>query len=413
MSPGSPALTGTPYQLPAVAGNLINPMSQKIMSYFPLPTPVRRQPAIIRITTGRAAGRILPLTMLWMPKSIIALARAPRFTGRFAHAWGQSDTAPCFNNPWDPCSGFPGNSWAWNGQATLTHNFGSNKVFTATYGFARGGFVNSGFSGKYPSYNLVSDVGFPASLYQLAQLQGVATPTIDLNGAYNSLSNYNGSSIGSANSLFYDRRQSHDILASLDWIKGHHDIKFGGEIRIAQQYTLDVNDPVGAFTFNTLGTSQNSANVNGGDVMATFLTGVSVGGSGGNWNIIQAPAWTAKTWSLYVEDSWRATSKLTVNAGLRYDMQYPGTERHNRLEYFDPTLASPLQVAGMPNLVGGDVFATLLKPGNVSESLLRSHPASLGACLPAERQDGRAERLRDLLRVLPVWSGRAGYRGQR
>ncbi|MGO8790963.1 MAG: carboxypeptidase regulatory-like domain-containing protein [Terriglobia bacterium] len=358
MSPGSPALAGTPYQLPAVAGNLINPMSQKIMSYFPMPTANPASPGYNPYNNWAGGGANPTANNAVDAKVDHRFNQSTQLTGRFAHSWGLSDTAPCWNNPWDPCSGFPGRSWSWNGQATLTHNFGSNKVFTVTYGFARGGFVDSGFSGKYPNYNLVSDVGFPASLYQLAQIQGVATPTIDLNGAYNSLSAYNGSSIGSANSLFYDRRQSHDIVASLDWIRGHHDIKFGGEIRIAQQNTLDVNDPVGAFTFNTLGTSQNSASVNGGDVMATFLTGVSVGGSGGNWNIIQAPAWTAKTWSLYVEDSWRVTNKLTVNAGLRYDMQYPGTERHNRLEYFDPTLASPLQIAGLPNLVGGDVFAT-------------------------------------------------------
>jgi hypothetical protein len=355
-SPGNPALAGTPYQLPAVAGNLINPMAKKIMSYFPLPTSNPSSPGYNPYNNW-AGGGSNPINNNTLDVKVDhRFGESTQLTGRFAHQWGVSDTAPCWNNPWDPCSSFPGNSWAWNGEANLTHNFGSNKVLTLTYGFVRGGFVDSGFASLYPNYNLVSDTGFPASLYKLG-IEGVATPTIDLNGNYDSLSAYEGSSIGSANSLFYDRVQTHDILASLDWIKGRHDIKFGGEIRIGQQNTLDVSYPEGNFNFNTLGTSENSSTVEGGDVMASFLTGVSVGGGSGVWNIIMAPAWTAKSWSLYAEDSWRTTNKLTINAGLRYDMQYPGTERFNRLEYFDPTIPSPLKVPGLPNLVGGDVFA--------------------------------------------------------
>jgi hypothetical protein len=57
-------------------------------------------------------------------------------------------------------------------------------------------------------------------------------------------------------------------------------------------------------------------------------------------------------------DNWKVTAKLSVNIGLRYDVEIPQTERHNRLNYFDPTLPSPLQVPGLPNLVGGDVFVT-------------------------------------------------------
>ena len=36
-SPGNPKLAGTPYQLPAGPGNLIDPVALKMMSYYPLP----------------------------------------------------------------------------------------------------------------------------------------------------------------------------------------------------------------------------------------------------------------------------------------------------------------------------------------------------------------------------------------
>ena len=38
--------------------------------------------------------------------------------------------------------------------------------------------------------------------------------------------------------------------------------------------------------------------------MATFLTGISVGGSGGSCDIIQTPAWTAKSFSFYAQDNF-------------------------------------------------------------------------------------------------------------
>jgi len=40
--------------------------------------------------------------------------------------------------------------------------------------------------------------------------------------------------------------------------------------------------------------------------------------------------------AVYFADSWHATNKLTLNLGLRYDLQGPWSERFNRLSYFDP-----------------------------------------------------------------------------
>src|ERR1019366_3158621 len=57
-------------------------------------------------------------------------------------------------------------------------------------------------------------------------------------------------------------------------------------------------------------------------------------------------------------DTWRATNRLTVTAGLRHDIQNARTERFNRLNTFDPTAVSPLASStGLP-LTGGLVFAT-------------------------------------------------------
>ena len=60
----------------------------------------------------------------------------------------------------------------------------------------------------------------------------------------------------------------------------------------------------------------------------------------------------------YVQDEIKATSKLTISAGLRYETETPYTERHNRLVAFDPNIPSPAANTAFPSLKGGLVFAS-------------------------------------------------------
>jgi len=57
---------------------------------------------------------------------------------------------------------------------------------------------------------------------------------------------------------------------------------------------------------------------------------------------------------LYVDDTFRATSKLTLNLGLRYELQGTWSERFNRLTYYNPT-ATNATVTGCPSGCIGDV----------------------------------------------------------
>jgi hypothetical protein len=71
------------------------------------------------------------------------------------------------------------------------------------------------------------------------------------------------------------------------------------------------------------------------------------------------------SWDLFVQDDWRASDKVTVNAGLRYEYFSPLTEANNRLETVyaasDFTAAVPV-AAGAVSPFSGQFPASIVRP---------------------------------------------------
>ena len=87
--------------------------------------------------------------------------------------------------------------------------------------------------------------------------------------------------------------------------------------------------------------------------MASFLLGY---GSTTQGNSVTEPGQTADQnvySALYAGDTYQVTRKLTLNLGVRVDLQGDWTERYNRIVVFNPTETSPVAgAAGLPNLKG-------------------------------------------------------------
>jgi hypothetical protein len=140
---------------------------------------------------------------------------------------------------------------------------------------------------------------------------------------------------------------------------GRHSLKFGVDFRLPRYNNLDPGSAgPGTFTFNSVFTQGNpfvntSANTSG-SAMAALLLGVPSSGSlGYNSQLSIQDTYTG----LFVQEAWKVTPRLTLNFGLRYELETPYTERFNRDSYgFDPNAATPLPVPGL-NLHGGLLFA--------------------------------------------------------
>ncbi|MGO8719865.1 MAG: carboxypeptidase regulatory-like domain-containing protein [Acidobacteriaceae bacterium] len=164
-----------------------------------------------------------------------------------------------------------------------------------------------------------------------------------------------------------DTKFAHTLLnysSSFSWTKGQHTLKAGGQQQVFYNNFFQPNYPDGFFSFNQFVTSQSpfdTANGTQGNDFASLLIGWGdPGGSG--INVTQSVADKSKETGFFLQDDWIATSKLTVNLGIRYQWDTPYTERHNNSQFSDFTGDSGISVAGYPGtLKGTTIFASSKK----------------------------------------------------
>jgi len=117
----------------------------------------------------------------------------------------------------------------------------------------------------------------------------------------------------------------------LTWVKGNHTFKFGIDLRRArfdQYYYFDVN---GEFTFNSTG--PNAILPGDGDNYAAFLLGLTdtyTQGSGQREDIRGTSVYP------FAQDSWKIRPNLTLNYGLRWELDTPLTDISGHVESFRP-----------------------------------------------------------------------------
>jgi hypothetical protein len=143
-----------------------------------------------------------------------------------------------------------------------------------------------------------------------------------------SFSNFQGLSDGNPS---LQRNQTSAVSDSLQWIKGTHELTFGGDIRFQQFNPVNEANARGSFTFNGTATeAPGSTNtLDSGYDMADFLLGIPDSSSiaYGNADKYFRTRW----WDVSVNDAWHATSKLSLSLGLRWDYSQPFTEEQGRL----------------------------------------------------------------------------------
>ena len=191
----------------------------------------------------------------------------------------------------------------------------------------------------------LSSLGFPAYMDAAAQIS--AFPRVAPTG-YTQMSS-------EASYHIRNKFENHTATGDMSRLFGKHTIKFGGTHRLNRVSNFRPNDPQGSFTFNRVWTRERNNIGNQGDPIAEVLLGLPGAGA-----IRTEPALAIQVMysALYFQDDWRVNDRLTINMGLRWDSDFPQTERFDRAGWFDFASAVPgLQLNGAP-VRGGLQFAT-------------------------------------------------------
>jgi hypothetical protein len=122
-------------------------------------------------------------------------------------------------------------------------------------------------------------------------------------------------------------------------IRGRHIIKFGGELQALQDNTNPWgNYHSASFTFGSVFTQSAPFNGKSGLGYADFLTG-----SVDAWSASNLPVTGVREKSpqFFVQDDYKVLPGLTLNVGLRYEIQSGWSEVAKRIGLFDPALTNP------------------------------------------------------------------------
>lgn len=171
------------------------------------------------------------------------------------------------------------------------------------------------------------------------QLQFPGVPFTPINGGLPNIGFSDGTAtIGSSGFLpSVEKQNSYVFTDNLTWIRGRHSFKFGGELRLEQFTIFQPAASRGEMGFGTEFTDNPASPGTGGSAFATFLLGIP---DFGDITSLHNVDYRRQIYAGYVQDDWKATDRLTLNLGLRYEVFSTIKEHNNEEGTFDfPSLS--------------------------------------------------------------------------
>lgn len=217
-------------------------------------------------------------------------------------------------------------------QIRLTYNYTHSPTMlnNANIGFIR----DTGFTGPIqpgPGLQALGLKGYPAFA------PSSPYPVIAIGTAQNS--------IGSSSASF-DAENRYIVNDNLTLVRGPHTFTMGGEVRWLQRNEGGL--PAGSITFEPTESALNGTGFAAGQPVtipagtgnpaASFLFG------GTDFINISYPIESAYRWwqyGMFFQDDWRIRPNLTLNLGVRYDIQLPRSDVHGNVSTMNPTLPNP------------------------------------------------------------------------
>ncbi len=182
----------------------------------------------------------------------------------------------------------------------------------------------------------LATMGFAPGLVNLIDREIATVPRISA-GPYARISPWE-SGDGNNSSL------THSLSVNFNYLKNRHNMKFGTDVRVyrtfGSRYPLSTAPDLSFGSGYTKGPLDSSAAAPIGQELAAMLLGIP----SGNMERAASFAMQDKFFGVYFHDDYKLTSRLTLNLGLRWELESPVTERFDRLvANFDSATPNPVE----------------------------------------------------------------------
>ncbi len=255
----------------------------------------------------------------------------------FRYSFGQRDQTDPLSTAGANVPGFPvgENQRSQNFVAQETHTFDPTVLGTFRFSYLRNKFLLD----EHLNHTDPASLGFT---YEPTLESAIGPPFVQV-GGYASI----GDPITGPRDTY---QNSYDFSGSLTWVKGKHQLKFGGGYQYDQINVLQGIATNGFFVFSNFPLSNS---------FASFLFGQPVFFLQGGGDFYRGLR--GHSFNLYAQDTWRVTPRVTLNYGLRWEVPSPYTEIHNeqnlwipgRQSVVFPTAPTGLLYPGDPGVPAG------------------------------------------------------------
>jgi hypothetical protein len=329
--------TGQPFPNNQIPASRLNSTSLGLLKYFPYPNLTDASRNFQTTWTGHNNAQNLNARI-----ANLRIGGSNRFNFAVGYQGNETSSPNLF--------GFTdtGSGRGINASLGWSHNFNTQLINNLHYTFSRNRQLSSPYFANRE--NVAANLG----------IAGASQDSYNWGPPNLSFTNYAGLTDGNYSLL---RNQTGSVADSLLWVRGKHNITFGGEYRRLQFNSLGDANARGTYMFTGSATSSlidGVAQSGTGYDLADFLLGLPATGSIRYGNADKY--FRGAGYAAFLNDDWRIASNFSLLLGLRWDYSSPMNELYNRLVNLEIAPGYSAITSIQASSVAGSWPSTLIRP---------------------------------------------------